>query len=228
MTAMLKLSGNKSLLLRLFYTNPDQEYYVQEIGRILDKKPGVFQRALYNLESEGVLMSEYKANARYFRANKNYPLYKEYKSIISKTIGVVGSIQEILEKTGSIDFSFLYGSFAKGKENYLSDIDLVIIGFPEENKIVREFDKLEKELSRDINYKLYTFNEFVESVLCKDPFLLEILKGQKTMLIGAENKLRKIVEGSTNKEAKPGSRADKKSVEKGKKRLVDGRSRSSH
>jgi predicted nucleotidyltransferase len=211
---MLKLSRNKALLLRLFYTNPDQQFYIQEIGRILTKKPGVFQRTLYELEREGILQSEYKANARYFRANKDYSLYKEYKSIVFKTIGVVGSVKEVLDKSGPIDFSFLYGSFAKSKENDLSDIDLVIIGSPDEKKIIRDFDKLEEHLKREINYKLYSEKNFLDSVRRKDPFLLGILKDRKIMLIGGEDELRKTAEGSSYKETKPRSRTDKKSAEK--------------
>jgi predicted nucleotidyltransferase len=211
---MLKLSRNKALLLRLFYTNPDQRFYIQEIGRILDKKPGVFQRTLYEIEREGILRSEYEANARYFQVNKYYPLYKEYKSIVFKTIGVIGSIKEVLGKAGPIDFSFLYGSFAKNKENYLSDIDLVIVGSPDEDKIIRDFEKLEKNLKRQINFKLYSLKEFLECVRHKDPFLLGILKDQRIMLIGEKDELRKTIEGSPHKETKPRSRTDKKSVEK--------------
>jgi predicted nucleotidyltransferase len=211
---MLKLSRNKALLLRLFYTNPDQRFYIQEIGRILDKKPGVFQRTLYEIEREGILRSEYEANARYFQVNKDYPLYKEYKSIVFKTIGVIGSIKEVLGKAGPIDFSFLYGSFAKSKENYLSDIDLVIVGSPDEDKIIRDFEKLEKDLKREINFKLYSLKQFLESFRHKDPFLLGILKDQKIMLIGGKDELRKTVEGLPHKETKSRSRTDKKSVEK--------------
>lgn len=213
-TAMIKFSRNRALLFRVFFTNPDQEFYIQEIGRILDKKPGVFQRILYDMEREGILKSEYKANARYFRTNKDYPLYEEYKSIVFKTIGIIGSLKEILVEAGSIDFSFLYGSFAQGKENYLSDIDLVIIGFPDENKLIRSLGKLEESLKRETNYKLYTPKAFHEAVRQKDPFLLEILKNQKAMLIGEENELRKIVEGSSYKEANPRSRTDKKPAQK--------------
>jgi predicted nucleotidyltransferase len=211
--AMLKLSKNRAVLLRLFFTNPDQTFYIQEIGRILDKKPGVFQRNLYDMEREGILISEYKANARYFRANKDYPLYKEYKSIVFKTIGVVGSIKEILKKAGPIDFSFLYGSFAKGKENYLSDIDLVIIGSPDENKIIRNIEKLEKKLKREINYKLYLPKEFRDSVRRKDPFLMGVLEDRKIMLIGGENELRKIAEGQFHQKPNAGSRTDQESTE---------------
>ena len=211
---MIKLLRNRALLLRLFYTNPDQEYYIQEIGRILDKKPGVFQRNLYSMEKEGILRSQYRANARYFKINKDYPLHNEFKSIVFKTVGVIGSLKEILEKVGPIDFSFLYGSYAKGKETSLSDIDLIIIGSPHETKIIREFEKLEGTLKREVNYKLYAFKEFLEGINHKDAFLLGILKYQKKMLIGEENDFRKYVEGSTYKEAKPRSRTNKKPVEK--------------
>ncbi|MFC1480430.1 hypothetical protein ACFL5Y_03170 [Candidatus Omnitrophota bacterium] len=87
---MKALSKNRAALLKLFLTNPDQAFYMQEIGRILRKKPGTFQRTLSNMASEGILESEYKGNSRYFRVNKKYPLYKELKSIVSKTVGIKG------------------------------------------------------------------------------------------------------------------------------------------
>src|SRR4030067_3070562 len=100
---MFKLSKNEALLLRLFFTNPGREFYIQEIGRILSKKPGVFQRTLYNLERSGILASQYRATARYFRANEGHPLFEEIKSIIFKTVGVMESLKEVLGKSGSID-----------------------------------------------------------------------------------------------------------------------------
>ncbi len=82
---MKELTKNRARLLKLFYGNPEQAYYIQEIGRILQTKPGVFQRTLNTMEKQGILTSEYKANARYFKVNKEYPIYKELKSIVSKT-----------------------------------------------------------------------------------------------------------------------------------------------
>jgi outer membrane protein TolC len=82
---MIKLNKSSLRLLKLFYGHPDDSFYIQQIGRIIKKKPGVFQRTLYALEKDGVLKSEYKANARFFRANKEYVIYKELKGIISKS-----------------------------------------------------------------------------------------------------------------------------------------------
>lgn len=189
---MKELTTNRAQLLGLFFTNPERSFYIQEIGRIIGKKPGVFQRTLNNLEKEGILVSEHKANARYFRTNKYYPLYKELKSIVFKTVGVAGRLKDLLQKTGNIDFSFIYGSYAKSKENHLSDIDLVIIGNPDEDLLIKEIDNLEDALKREINYKLYSLKEFRKDIKAKEPFLLEILRDKKIMLIGDESELRKI------------------------------------
>lgn len=189
---MKELTKNRAELLRLFLTNPDQSFYMQEIGRILGKKPGNFQRTINNMEKEGILVSEYKANARYFKANKGYSLYKELESIVFKTVGVIGSIREVLKKDRNISYAFIYGSYAKAKESYLSDVDLILVGKPDEDKLIKELDRLEELLRREINYKLYSLTDFKKEVKQKDPFLLEILRDKKIMITGEESELRKI------------------------------------
>lgn len=81
---MKQFSKNSLKLLKLFYAHPERQYYIQELGRILKTKPGVFQRTLYNLQKEGVLQSYYRANARFFSANTKYHFYREFKSIVRK------------------------------------------------------------------------------------------------------------------------------------------------
>ncbi len=192
---MKPLTKNRAELLKLFFTNPDRAFYMQEIGRILEKKPGIFQRTLNNLVLEGILESEYKANARYFKVNRSYPLFKELKNIVFKTVGIKGSIGDVLKEAGDIKTAFIYGSYAKAKENYLSDIDIIIIGTPNEDELVKRLDRLEEKLQRDINYKLYTLNEFKKDVRESEPFVSEVLKDKKMMIIGDEDELRKISKG---------------------------------
>jgi len=191
---MKQLTKNRAELLGLFFTNPDRSFYMQEIGRILNKKPGYFQKTINNMEKEGILVSEYKANARYFKVNKGYPLYQELKSIVFKTVGVVGSLRESLKQIKNIKFSFIYGSYAKSAENYLSDIDLIVIGIIDEDALIKELDKMEKKIGREVNYRLYELKEFKKEIEKRNPFLLEILKDKKVMITGAENELRRISE----------------------------------
>lgn len=199
---MRELTTNRAELLRLFLTNPQQSFYMQQIGRILGKKVGNFQKTLNNMEKEGILTSEYKANARYFKANKKYPLYKELKSIVFKTVGVIGSIKAALQRARNIDYAFIYGSYAKAKESYLSDIDLLIVGQCKEDRLILELDRLEELLGREINYKLYAPTDFRRELRQKEPFLLEILRNKKTMVIGEEGELRKIHQRQSGKKAK--------------------------
>jgi len=186
------LSKNKADLLGLFFTNPERSFYIQEIGRILDKKPGTFQRTLNNLISEGILTSVYKGNLRLIKVNKDYPLYGELKSIIFKTVGLQGSIRRILQVIGDIRIAFIYGSYAKSRENTLSDVDLFIIGDPDEGSLIKKLDSLEEKLKREINYKLYSFSDFKKEVKEKEPFIIRILKDKKIMLMGDKSDLQKI------------------------------------
>jgi predicted nucleotidyltransferase len=185
--AMTGMTKNRAELLRLFFTNPEESFYLQEIGRVIGKKPGVFHRTINNMEKEGVLVSERRANARYFRVCKEYPLYAELKSMVFKTIGIIGSVKDVLKRMGGIEYAFVYGSYAKGKDNHLSDIDLVIVGACDEDMLIKECDKLEELLKREINYKLYTVSEFKKNVKEMEPFLLNILNEKKLMLIGEED-----------------------------------------
>jgi predicted nucleotidyltransferase len=137
--------------------------------------------------------------------NEGHPLFEETKSIIAKTVGLIGSLKEILRNAGSIDFAFIYGSFAKGSENPISDIDLIIIGSPDESVLLQRLSELEHSLKREINYRIYSSIDYVRDIQGAEPFLLNILADRKIFLIGEENELRKMAEGSPDQERGPRS-----------------------
>ena len=185
------LTPNKSELLKIFFTNPEKSFYMQEIGKMLGKKPGTFQRTLNNMVSEGLLTSEYQANAKFFKVNQEYPLYNEIKNIVFKTVGIQGSIQKVLNRFKNIRLAFIYGSYARNKEHHLSDIDLLIVGQLDESTLIREFDKLEKELKREINFQVYSQKAFEDGIK-KNPFLKEILSDKKIIVMGSEDELQRL------------------------------------
>lgn len=201
---MYKFSKNEGLLLRLFFSSPDREFYIQEIGRVLGRKPGSFQRMLYQLEGQGILSSRYSANARYFRANRRYPLFEELRSIIFKTVGIAGSLKEALAEVERIEFAFIYGSYAKGQERPDSDIDLMIVGAPDEDILLERFEALESSLGREINYQVRTSLEIVEASPESGPFLLRILEEPKVFIIGQEDELRALAKGRPDQDGGPG------------------------
>lgn len=180
------LSKNQLLLLRLFYTNPEKSFYMQEIGRILGKKAGVFQRTLNGFVEDGLFLSEYRGHARFFQANARHPLYPELKKIVEKTAGVEGTLRNLFARIKGIKMALLYGSFAKGKERKDSDIDLLLVGNPRtEDQLLKQVPRLEKEFQREINYKLYSDKEYRDKRAKHDPFLEEVLTDKTIVLKGS-------------------------------------------
>lgn len=176
-------------LLAYFFTNPESNLYLREIATILEEDAGNLSKELTRLEKEGVFIATIRGNQKYFSLNKNYPLYKELQAIIFKTIGIEGTLRKVLRKIPGIKFAFIYGSFSKGEQNGLSDIDLAIIGEIDEDKLIEEIEKIEKFLSREINYTLYSQKDWQRMKKMKDTFTANILEEPKIMLIGKENEL---------------------------------------
>jgi len=174
---------NQGLILEIFFNHPEDAYFLRQLSRFLNKKPGVFQRDINNLVNNGVLESYYKGNNRFFKINKNYSLYKDLKNIFFKTTGIKGKLEKILTNIEGIKSAFIYGSVARGEEQKQSDIDLCIIGSIDENPLIKKLTELEKEVDREINYILIDDKEYKDKLKNKDSFLENINKQDKIQLI---------------------------------------------
>ncbi len=185
----IKKSKLREDLLALYFTNPDNKYYLRELERILNYSVGNIRRELIKLESTGLFLSENKGNQVYYYLNQSYPIFNELKNIIFKTSGVAKLFYDVLTNFKDIAHAFIYGSFAKGEERGDSDIDLLIIGKINEDKLIDELNKLERKLQREINYTLYSKDEFEKKREKGNYFISDIIQGKKITLIGNENEL---------------------------------------
>lgn len=174
-------------IFRIFFANPDKAYYLRELERILGVPVSMIQRELRNLERGGLFRRHKQGNLLYYSIDKNYPLFDEYRSIISKTIGVRRQMSDVLETIGGIKVAFIYGSFARNEKKADSDIDLFLIGSIDERRLVTEINRLEKLLTREINYILYKPDEFQRKRQQRDGFILDIMESPKIFLIGNDD-----------------------------------------
>jgi len=169
-------------ILTYFFTNPEGNFYVRELARLLNEDASNLAKELIKLEKEGIFESEIRGKTKYYRLNKNYPLYKQLKEIIFKTTGIEGGIKKELEKLKQIKQAFLFGSFASGKADSQSDIDLLIIGDPDPQQLSDKISKLEDMFSREINYIVMSEDEFRKKKN-KEPFLVDIFKNETNKTI---------------------------------------------
>lgn len=176
-------------LMGLYFSHPEKRYYIRQLARITGSPAAYARKALLKLQEEGLLKSEFQGKERYFYLNKEYPLYEEIKKIVSKTMGAEGLLRKTLQKITGIESAFIFGSFAQGKEDAQSDIDLMVLGHPEEDEIVLAVSKLEKALDREINYHIYSRTEFGKKVQGKESFVHSIMRHPKIFIIGHEKEL---------------------------------------
>lgn len=182
-------SKTRKELLLLFFTNPEEKYYLRQLEKILKISPGTLHREIKNLEESGIIKSEPLGNSIFYQANNESPLYNEIKSIIFKTIGLEGSLKEIVNSVDGVEIAFIYGSFAKGAENARSDVDVLIIGEFNDRPLIDKIYELEKKTEREINYHTYTKKEWDDYKKKKDSFILGVIESSKIMLRGNENEL---------------------------------------
>jgi len=176
-------------LLTLFFTNPSKKYYLRELERMLGYSAGSIRRELLRFQKDDLFNIQRVGNLLYYCLNTNHPLFKELKSIVSKTVGIEGSLKKTLSSIKKIKIAFIYGSFATSRERATSDIDLMIIGDPDTSSLNEKIAELEKRLKREINPTVYSLKEYKAKKKAKSGFVLELLKNPKIMLIGKEDDL---------------------------------------
>ncbi len=189
-----KIFGSRirAKILGWLFTHPDGSFFVRQMAAILREDPTNVSRELAKLQELGILTSKRNGNLKHFQANQGCPIFEELKGLVLKTSGVAGRIRSSLEALKGIEFAFIYGSYAKGEEKADSDVDLLIVGDVNMDRLDSSLGKLEKLLGREINYVLYSTAEFRSKKKARDGFLMNVLKGNKIMMVGTENGLEAL------------------------------------
>jgi predicted nucleotidyltransferase len=180
----------KKIILSFVY-NQGKEFYLSEIARRARTSAGTAQRELNRLLAQDFITFRKRGNLNIYRLNEDYGLLDEIRSIIRKTVGIEVMLGQELSKVKGVQFAFLFGSYAKGSLKSDSDIDLFIIGTPEEDAVFHAIRKVEDSAGREINYHLADEAEFAEKSK-RNSFYREILD-RPLMLAGKEDELRQII-----------------------------------
>ena len=83
--------------------------------------------------------------------------------------------------------AFIYGSYANNTENSYSDIDLCLIidnNVFNDDVFIIEINKIEKTISRDVEYIYYSEAEWNQKIKSQDSFILNLIIQPKIILKG--------------------------------------------
>ena len=188
---MLELrSKARRKLLAFYFTNPAARHHLRDLAQRLKVDPSNLSKELGRLEREGLFRAEVSGRQKYLQLNRAYPLFKEVRGIVAKTIGAVPAIAESLKKINGIDEAYLYGSFARGRQDAASDIDVLVIGTPRGRVLAKAVRKLERQLGREINYTVLAVKEFKSRQSQKNAFLANVWHNKRISLIAPDEKGR--------------------------------------
>lgn len=164
--------------------HPDESRSTNYLIGAAEKGRGATQRMLDDMVKSGLLQDFRMSNQRRFKVNPNFIFYQEVRSICIKSFGLADVIRDALwPLRHEIEFAFVFGSMATGKERQGSDIDLLAVGQAELFMVTNLLEEAERKLGRPIHANLYDPTEWKR--LCKNDSLLQgILKGEKIAVMG--------------------------------------------
>jgi predicted nucleotidyltransferase len=169
-------------LLSYFFLHEDTQLYSNEIAEKLNFDKRNLYKKLKELQKEGMFVVEKAGNVSYYRLNKKYPLYKEYKSIILKTFGIEEQLKNIFINNKKVYSAYIFGSYAKDKLSVSSDIDVLVIGDADTIELQSESFNLQKKIDREINLVNMTEKELNQRKKNKDAFVQKIFGSKKIKL----------------------------------------------
>lgn len=147
-------------IMKPFFENPEKEYYIREISRIVKVNHTTVRQKLNDLVKEGFLQT---------RKGKIYPVYianlnkkflnlKIYYNLEKlRKSGIV----ESLEKKFEYPVIVVFGSYSDAMDNHQSDVDIAII-----SNTKKDFDtkKYRKKIGRDISLHIFSKKEWENTI----------------------------------------------------------------
>jgi len=178
----------KAETLRVLFGPQAPELHLRELVRRSGLSLGTVQQELRRLARIGLVLARRDGNRLYYRANPEHPLHRDLKSIVLKTDGLVGVLEEAL-KDDEVALAFVFGSVAAGGAGAQSDIDLMVVGSLGLRKLTRLLSGATERVGREINPHVLTRAEFQDRKRRNEHFLTSVLAGPKLFVRGNEHEL---------------------------------------
>jgi len=190
MLADLFGSRLRAKLIGWLFTHPDERYYPKALGDLLSEDAGNILRELTRLTKLGLVSCETVGRQKFYQANRQCPIYEDLMAIVVKTSGIADVLRNALAPLASrIKVAFVYGSFASGKQNLDSDIDLMVVGEASFGEVVSATGPPQMKLGREINPTVYSEDEFRQKVREGHHFLTTVLSEPRITIVGDANEL---------------------------------------
>ncbi len=199
----------KTLGVVLFEDN----LHLREIGRRAKISPYEAKRELDNLVLVGLLKSQRNGKQVFFSRNGACPFWQDLKNLYLKTEGIVPRLKTALAGVEGIRFSFIFGSMASGEDRPESDIDLMVIGEPDENMLAKKVFEAQRQTGREINFVSWTGKDLAKNAGRNGAFHGNLMKGKRIWLVGNEDEFVRIAQEGLGQKGRRGPGSGKRAAD---------------
>lgn len=185
-------SRTRVKLLRLFFTQPQEHYFVRELTRVIDEQINSVRRELQNLEEIGLLTSSIDQKKKYFTLNPDFPLLHELQAVIMKTRLVTEQqFVESIRGLGPMEYFSLMGHFVQDQD---APTDIFIIGVVSKTRLQKLLQQFEEMFGKQLRYTVFSKEEYDYRKDVTDRFLADLFNRRKMVMV---NKLEDVIESTT-------------------------------
>lgn len=176
---------SRSAILSALASAGDEGLHLREVARRTALNTKTVMRELHALRDAGILMSNDVGSQVIYRLNPDCPIVDELRSIVRKTLGLAGILQQALTPFADrIDLAYVYGSHVRGDERADSDVDLMIVGSVSLRELSSALREAGRSLRRTISPTLYTARAYRRELKTSDSFVSRVDGGPRLDLFG--------------------------------------------
>jgi len=192
-----QLFGSKTRLklLRLFFSEPDNSFFVRELSRNIGVQINAVRRELEILLNMDIIKEKEvdkknKENEmevgeklrKYYVLNTESIIYSELQALLvkDKVIGQKEFIQSFKDKMTTVKLLILSGEFTGDKR---SPTDLLVVGKVKPRVLSSLIEDYEKEFGFNIRYTVMTEEEFSDRRYVMDKFLYALFEADNLKII---------------------------------------------
>ena len=184
-------SRTRAALLTLFCTRPAEQFYSRKLARDMGFALASVQQELVRMERLDLVTTERRGKEKLYRVNEQHPFFPELKRLVYKSTALGDTLREALAGVGEVEAAFIYGSVVKGGERPTSDIDLFVLGKPDQTRLATALREAEGRLGREVSLAIMSPDEWRRRRNARESFIEDLLRSNKIFLVGDEQSLRR-------------------------------------
>jgi predicted nucleotidyltransferase len=162
--------------------HPEVSYTVVDLAHDLSVTDMSVRRELERMLDAGIIERESIGRQHIYRAATSSPLYEPLHELVEKSLGVEALLRDLLDHTSGVEAAAIFGSWARGRIDAESDVDLLVVGDIDYGLLLEKLMPLQSRIGREISVVWIRPEEFHSTD--RSAFMHDVLAGPLQVLAG--------------------------------------------